>query len=201
MSEDAKKDQMDEGIPTEDQTNEAGDQLGGEGLEEPSADDIIAGLQGEVAELKDRMLRTMAEMENVRRRAEREKADAGTYSITKFARDMLNVADNLRRALDTVPTEPADDMKAFVEGVEMTERELLNAYEQHGITRVEPSPGDKFDHNRHQAMFEIPTAEHAPGSVVQVVTHGYIIKDRLLRPAMVGVAKALDDVQKVDTTI
>jgi molecular chaperone GrpE len=110
---------------------------------------------------------------------------------------MLNVSDNLRRALDTQPEEIADDMKAFVEGVAMTESELLNTMERYGITKVEPEVGEKFDHKFHQAMFEVPTEEHAPGSVVQVVAPGYVIKDRLLRPAMVGVAKG--QAKAVDT--
>jgi len=164
---------------------------------EPTEADIIAELQSEVATLKDRLLRSAAETENVRRRAEKDKADAGKYAVTGFARDMLNVSDNLRRALDAQPDEVADDMKGFVEGVAMTESELLNAMERYGISKVEPEVGEKFDHKFHQAMFEIPTEDHAPGSVMQVVAPGYVIKDRLLRPAMVGVAKG--DAKKLDT--
>jgi molecular chaperone GrpE len=158
---------------------------------------LVEKLQGEVGELKDRLLRTMAEMENVRRRAEKDKADANAYAVTGFARDMLNVSDNLRRALDSTPEEVADDMKAFSEGVEMTERELLNTLERHGITKVSPEVGEKFDHKLHQAMFEVPTDDHPTGTVMQVVAPGYVIKDRLLRPAMVGVAKGV--APKVDT--
>lgn len=164
---------------------------------EPTEADIIAELQSEVATLKDRLLRAAAETENVRRRAEKDKADAGKYAVTGFARDMLNVSDNLRRALDTQPEEIADDMKAFVEGVAMTESELLNTMERYGIKKVEPEVGEKFDHKFHQAMFEVPTEDQAPGSVMQVVAPGYVIKDRLLRPAMVGVAKGAE--KKVDT--
>jgi molecular chaperone GrpE len=156
---------------------------------EPTEADIITALQAEVAALKDRVLRTAAETENVRRRAEKDKTDAGKYAVTGFARDMLNVSDNLRRALDVQPEEVADDMKAFVEGISMTESELLNIMQRYGISKVEPEIGEKFDHKFHQAMFEVPTKEHAPGSVMQVVAPGYVIKDRLLRPAMVGVAK------------
>lgn len=162
-------------------------------------EDVVAQLKSENAELKDRLLRAVAETENVRRRADKDKADASAYGVTAFARDMLNVSDNLRRALDAAPTEIADDMKSFVEGVDMTERELLNILERHGIKKVEPAVGDKFDHQFHQAMFEVPTNEHTPGSVMQVVAAGYVIKDRLLRPAMVGVAKG--EVQKVDTEV
>lgn len=159
--------------------------------------DPIAELQSEVAVLKDQVLRARAETENVRRRADRDRQDASAYAVTGFARDMLTVSDNLRRALDTMPEDVADDMKGFVEGVEMTERELLNTMEKYGITKVEPEVGEKFDHKFHQAMFEVPTTEHAPGSVMQVVNAGYVIKDRLLRPAMVGVAKG--EAKTVDT--
>lgn len=194
----------------ENKTNEQAEELenGAEGeftAEEFSPEELagggdeVASLKAEVADLKDRLLRTMAETENVRRRAEKDKADASAYAVTNFARDMLNISDNLRRALDTMPEDVPADLKAFVEGVEMTERELLNIFERHGIKKVDPKVGDKFDHQIHQAMFEVPTTEHVPGSVMQVVAAGYVIRDRLLRPAMVGVAKG--DVQKVDTEV
>jgi len=164
---------------------------------EPTEAEVIAALQAEVTSLKDRVLRTAAETENVRRRAEKDKADAGKYAVTGFARDMLNVSDNLRRALDVQPDDVADNMKAFTEGVAMTESELLSTMERYGISKVEPEVGEKFDHKFHQAMFEVPTEEHAPGSIMQVVAPGYVIKDRLLRPAMVGVAKG--EGKKLDT--
>jgi molecular chaperone GrpE len=156
--------------------------------------DIITNLQSEIAVLKDQVLRARAETENVRRRADRDRQDASAYAVTGFARDMLSVSDNLRRALDAMPEDVADDMKVFVDGVEMTERELLNTMERYGITKVLPEVGEKFDHKFHQAMFEVPTADHAPGSIMQVVAPGYVIKDRLLRPAMVGVAKGEEKV-------
>lgn len=159
--------------------------------------DPITALTEEVAMLKDQVLRARAETENVRRRADRDRADASAYAVTGFARDMLSVSDNMRRALDSMPDDVADEMKAFVEGVEMTERELLKTMEKYGIEKVEPEVGEKFDHKFHQAMFEVPTADHAPGSVMQVVAAGYVIKDRLLRPAMVGVAKG--EAKAVDT--
>jgi molecular chaperone GrpE len=147
-------------------------------------------LAGEVETLKDKLLRAIAEGENVRRRAERQVSDAATYAVTGFARELLAVSDNLRRALEALPEEMHDDerLKAFVEGVELTERELLNAFEKTGIKKIEPE-GDEFDHNLHQAIFEVETLDAKPGTVVQVVQTGYVIKDRLLRPAMVGVAK------------
>ncbi len=182
---------------TEDQ---AADEGNTEEQDAPADDadlDPIAALTEEVAMLKDQVLRARAETENVRRRADRDRADASAYAVTGFARDMLSVSDNLRRALDSMPEDIAEEMKVFVEGVEMTERELLNTMEKYGITKVEPEVGEKFDHKFHQAMFEVPTTEHAPGSVMQVVAAGYVIKDRLLRPAMVGVAKG--DAKAVDT--
>lgn len=161
---------------------------------ELDAEDVITNLQSEIAVLKDQVLRARAETENVRRRADRDRQDASAYAVTGFARDMLSVSDNLRRALDAMPEGVADDMKVFVDGVEMTERELLNTMERYGITKVVPEVGEKFDHKFHQAMFEVPTADHAPGSIMQVVAPGYVIKDRLLRPAMVGVAKGEEKV-------
>ena len=144
------------------------------------------------AELKDRLLRTLAEMENLRKRTEREVADSRLYSVAAFARDLLVVADNMRRALDAVTPELRSNAqsgaKALIDGVELTERELLKALEKNGVRQFTPQ-GEKFDPNRHQAMFEIPDATVPAGSVVQVVQPGYMIGERVLRPAMVGVSK------------
>ncbi len=159
--------------------------------EPPSDEDPLAVLQAELGETKDRMLRAMAETENMRRRAARETDEARKYAVTGFARELLEVADNLTRALDSVPDEARenDQVKPLVEGIELTQRSLATCFEKYKITKVDPTVGDRFDHNQHQAMFEVETDEHAPGSVVQVMQHGYVIADRLLRPAMVGVAK------------
>lgn len=147
-------------------------------------------LAAENADLKDKLLRALAETENVRRRAEEEKAKTAKFAISGFARELLAVADNLRRALDSLPEEQRADeaLSSFLTGIEMTERELMNAFEKHGIRAVNPM-GEKFDHNLHQAMFEVETEDDAPGTVVQVVQTGYVLNDRLLRPALVGVAK------------
>lgn len=147
-----------------------------------------------LGELRERLLRTMAELENTRRRGEREREDTAKYAIAGFARSVLTVADNLRRAIASVPEEArgSEALKPLLEGVEMTERELLRAFERHGIKAVEPL-GEKFDHNFHQAMFEVESAGQPPGTVVQVMETGYVIADRLLRPAMVGIAKAGPD--------
>jgi len=151
-----------------------------------------AALAKEAAELKDRVLRTLAEMENLRRRTEKEVADARAYGITAFARDILAVADSMDRALKALDTEirsKADaGVKALLDGVELTERELLKVLEKHGIAKIEPM-GQKFDPNLHQAMFELPDPSVPAGTVVQVVQSGYKIGERVLRPALVGIAK------------
>ncbi|HUI13290.1 MAG TPA: nucleotide exchange factor GrpE [Xanthobacteraceae bacterium] len=149
-------------------------------------------LEREHAEMKDRLLRTLAEMENLRKRTEREVADSRLYGITSFARDILGVADNMHRALETVAPELRasgdSGARALVDGVELTERELLKALEKHGVRQFTPQ-GEKFDPNLHQAMFEVPDATVPAGSVVQVVQPGYMIGERVLRPALVGVSK------------
>lgn len=151
----------------------------------------LEALVTENAEMRDRLLRTMAEMENVRRRTEREKTDTARYAISNFARDVLTVGDNLRRTVEHVPAEAASQdpaLKSFLEGVELTERELLNVLERHGVTRIEPL-GQRFDPNCHQAMYEVKNASVPDGSVVEVLQAGYTIGDRCLRPALVAVAK------------
>jgi molecular chaperone GrpE len=159
----------------------------------PAADlaQEAAALAKENAELKDRVLRTLAEMENLRRRTEREVTDSRTYAITSFARDLVGVADNIQRALDAVRDSGValeGPAKALVDGVELTERELLKVLERNGVKKFDPK-GEKFDPNLHQAMFEVPDARVPSGSVVQVVQPGYAIGDRVLRPALVGVSK------------
>jgi molecular chaperone GrpE len=144
------------------------------------------------AELKDRLLRTLADMENLRKRTAREVADAELRGITGFARDLLGVADNMRRALDAVTPETrasADGpVSALIDGVELTERELLKALEKNRVRQFSPQ-GEKFDPNRHQAIFEVPDETVPAGNVVQVVQPGYMIGERVLRPALVGVSK------------
>ena len=143
-------------------------------------------------ELRDRLLRTLAEMENLRRRTDREVAESRIYAVTSFARDLLAVADNMRRALDAVAPElragAEVGVKALIEGVELTERELLKALEKNGVRQFTPQ-GEKFDPNLHQAMFEVPDVSVPAGSVVQVMQPGYMIGERVLRPALVGVSK------------
>src|SRR6516162_1658062 len=152
----------------------------------------VEALRREAAEARDKMLRTLAEMENLRKRTSREVTDARTYGITGFARDVLEIADNLQRALDAVPAEAranADPgLKALIEGVELTERSLLNTLEKNGVKKFDPV-GEKFDPNFHQAMFEVPDASVPAGTVVQVVQAGYMISERVLRPALVAVSK------------
>ena len=157
-----------------------------------AAADPTAALAKEAAELKDRLLRTLAEMENLRRRTDREIADTRQYAVANFARDLIGVADNMQRALGTLSAEQREladpAIKSHIEGVELTERELAKVMEKHGIRKFDPQ-GQKFDPNLHQAMFEVPDASVPSGTVVQVMQPGYMIAERVLRPALVGVAK------------
>ena len=156
------------------------------------AEQVTAALEA-AAEFKDKLLRTLAEMENLRKRTEREVAEARLYGNAMFARDVLAVADNMQRAFDAMGSELRQQsdpkVKALVEGVELTERELLKVLEKHGVTKFSPE-GEKFDPNFHQAMYEVPTSELPPGHVAQVIQAGYMLGDRVLRPAMVAVVKA-----------
>ncbi|MEJ2623434.1 MAG: nucleotide exchange factor GrpE [Pseudolabrys sp.] len=155
--------------------------------------DPLAEAQREAADYRDKLLRTLAEMENLRKRSEREIADARAYGISGFARDVLGVADNMHRALEAIDPalhESADaKVKSLIEGVELTERELLKTLEKHGVKKFSPE-GQKFDPNFHQAMFEMEHPDVPPGHVAQVMQAGYMIGERVLRPAMVGVSKA-----------
>jgi molecular chaperone GrpE len=166
---------------TQDAVVDEGAQLGAE----------LNALLLENADMRDRLLRTMADMENLRRRTEREKTDTARYAISNFARDVLTVGDNLKRTIQHVPAEAAAQdpaLKSFLEGVEITERELLNVLERHGVTQIEPL-GQRFDPNCHQAMYEVQNAEVPDGTVVDVMQSGYMIGDRCLRPALVAIAK------------
>ncbi len=156
-------------------------------------EDALALLRADLDSAKQDVLYARADTQNVRRRMEKEVQDARAYAATGFARDILSVADNLGRAIESIPTDLHDDprMKVFVTGIEATQRELEKVFSQNGITRI-AATGMPLDPNQHQAMLEIPTGEHEPGTVVQEMQAGYMIKDRLLRPAMVGVAKKPD---------
>lgn len=149
-------------------------------------------VEAEKAELKDRMVRMAAEMDNLRKRTARDVQDAREYSISNFAREMLSVSDNLRRALEAIPQEARDSgdagFKALIEGVELTERSMLQALERSGVKRINPA-NERFDPNFHQAMFEIPNPEVPNNTVLEVVQDGYVIGGRMLRPAMVGVSR------------
>ncbi|MBV9433193.1 MAG: nucleotide exchange factor GrpE [Hyphomicrobiales bacterium] len=159
-------------------------------LDNGPPDEAAAKLEQEKAELKDKLLRALAEMENLRRRTEKEVADTRAYAISAFARDILSVADNLRRALEAVPEEARKAngaLSGLIEGVELTERELAKVLERHGVRKLDPA-GEKFDPNLHQAMFEAPHDNLAKGQVHTVVQPGYAIGERVLRPALVGVS-------------
>ena len=158
--------------------------------EAPSLEERLAAAEAEAADGKDKLLRALAESENVRRRAPREREDAARYGATNLAKDLINVADNLRRALASVPEGQMKDelTRTLLQGVDATERELLAAFERHGIRRIDPM-GERFDHNFHQAIMEVENSGQPGGTVVQVLQPGYAMHDRLLRPAMVSVAK------------
>jgi molecular chaperone GrpE len=162
--------------------------------EAPEPADLVAEAKREAAEFKDKLLRTLAEMENLRKRTEREVFDARLYGIAGFARDVLAVADNMHRALDAIGPELREShdakVKALIEGVELTERDLLKTLEKNGVKKFSPQ-GEKFDPNLHQAMYEVPTSDLPPGLVAEVIQAGYMIGERVLRPAMVAVSKAV----------
>lgn len=171
---------------------ESGADRGETAVEEALGADPASESSGdEVADLKDRLLRAMAEAENLRKRGERERMEASKFAITRFARDLLSVADNMRRAIDAVPGEARERMdevmRNLLVGVEMTEKELLSVFERHSVKPLVPR-GERFDPNFHQAVAEVPDAQ-PDGTVVEVFQTGYVLDDRLLRPAMVTVAK------------
>ena len=176
-----------EGVP--EQFLDAGD----DDDDDASEGDAIAALRADLDAAKQDVLYARADTQNVRRRLEKEKEDARNYAATGFARDMLSVSDNLARAIAAVPEDLREDskFKGLVAGVEATQRELEKAFAQHGITRI-AAMGLPLDPNQHQAMMEIPSGDAEPGTIVQEMQAGYMIKDRLLRPAMVGVARKPD---------
>lgn len=177
-----------EGVP--ESMKEGGD---GENPPAENADNRIEALETELAEAKQAVLYAQAETQNVRRRLEKDAQDARAYAATGFARDMLSVMDNMQRALEAIPAEVKDQEKwsGLIGGIEATARELETVFEKNGIKRV-ASVGLPLDPNQHQAMVEVPTDEQEPGTVVQEMQAGYVIKDRLLRPAFVGVAKKVE---------
>src|SRR5262245_19369031 len=161
------------------------------GPAQSSAEEQLAALRAEAADLKDRLLRAHAEVENMRKRTEREKEEIAKYAVTKLARDVVTVGDNFQRAIDAVPPGAADQdpaLKSFLEGVTMTERELLNMLERHGIKRILPI-NEPFNPHLHQAVMEMPRTDVPAGTIVQIFQSGFTIEDRVLRPAMVAVAK------------
>lgn len=194
MTDDNKTGAPHAGAPGNDSLVPEAAEIMSEGANENAAPkpDPAAELRRERDELKDQLLRAHAEMENLRRRTSRDVHDARAYAVTSFARDLLNVADNFHRALSSMEGQSGDDLpadlKGLLEGVRMTERELLTVFERHGVKVIDPT-GERFDPNRHQAMFEIENAEVPSGTVLQVLQKGSMIGERVLRPAMVGVSK------------
>ena len=193
--------------PEDAQHQEPGDDAPQEDATPVTPEERIEALESELATQKEQMLRQLAEAENVRRRAQREREDTIRYGASALAKDLLNVADNLQRALQSVPAEAKESdevIKNLVIGIEMTEKELLTALQKQGVEKIEPL-GEKFSYERHQAMFEVPNTGAPAGTVVELMQPGYIMHERLLRPAMVGVAKGdpeapPEDVGHIDTT-
>ena len=162
--------------------------------ENDGSEDPLSALTAERDQLKDQLLRALADTENMRRRSEREAANARKYGHTPFARDLVGAIDNLARVIDSAPDDLGQSdqtIKSLITGIQLSWTELQSVIEKHGIKRVEPL-NEKFDYNLHQAMFEVPTNDQPSGIVLEVVQHGYVLHDRLLRPAMVGVSKAGD---------
>ena len=161
------------------------------GTEDISIEETVENQFKEIQELKDQLLRTLAEGENLRKRTIKEIADAKKYSHISFVRDLVSSVDNLQRALKAVPddkSELSEPIKNLVIGLEIVEKEIINSFEKHNLKQISPL-GEKFDYNLHQAMFEVPTNEKEPGYVVEVSQKGYLLHDRLVRPAMVGISK------------
>jgi len=157
-------------------------------LEDPANDEQVAALVAERDEYKDRFMRALADAENARKRSERDRREAEQYGGSKLARDLLPVFDSMKRAVEAIPAEARETNKAVIEGVELTMRELLNVFRKHGIEPISPQPGDKFDPQHHEAMFEAPVPGTVAGEIIQVSADGFMLHDRLLRPAKVGVS-------------
>jgi molecular chaperone GrpE len=176
---------------------EAAEEPGDEAVEQ----DELGALRAEVADLKDRLLRSLAEAENIRKRADRDRRDAELYGTTRFARDLLPVHDNFDRALGNVTEAVREAAPGLVEGIELTKRDLVAALEKHRIVKITPRPGDRFDPKLHQAMFEAPVPGTQAGDIIQVMNDGFTIGDRLLRPAQVGVSSGgpAKDAQATDS--
>jgi len=192
---------------TAEQTEAGGAEAVPEAAGEQTSEDRVRQLETELAELKDRSLRALADAENTRRRAQRELSDARKYAASGIIKDLLNVSDNLHRALESCPAElreKDEQVKNLVIGVEMVAKDLLNAFEKHGVRKIEPL-GEPFNHDLHQAMYEVENTGKPNGTIVETLQAGFVMHDRLLRPAMVAVAKGAPEGppsghQRVDTT-
>lgn len=158
----------------------------------PALEEVLAAFEVERAEMRDRLMRALADLENTRKRAEKDRRDAALYGGSKLARDLLPVHDNLARALGAADEQTRAQAKGLVDGVELTMRELLSILGKHGVERVSPQPGDAFDPHLHEAMFEAPVPQFQPGQVIQVMAEGFRLHEQLLRPAQVGVCAKAD---------
>lgn len=199
---DGSKEETQKTEPTQDNTREESPLPEAE-TADTTENTALIELQAEVAALKEQLLRTLAEAENTRKRTFKEKEESVKYALHGFAHELLTVADNLTRALSAIEgkTFENSEIVSLIEGMNLTERELQKIFEKHHIKQVTPQSGDTFDHNLHQAMFEVDTDQYPAGSIATVMQNGYVIHDRLLRPALVGVAKASSNDQHIDQKI
>lgn len=199
INEAANGEEQDGDEPIDQQIADQMDEIDAE-VGEPDPFEVLVALQKENVDLKDKLLRAVAEAENARRRSERERQDAVRYAAAGFARDMVQVSDNLRRAIAALKPEEREaspaTVQALIDGVDATERQLLATFERHGIKEITPALGERFDAHLHEAMFEVPNSGQPAGTVVNVIEAGYTIGDRLLRAARVGVAKGEDEAPK-----
>ena len=182
---------LEEGVKIDSETDTEAKKVDEKEIEDTSIEEIVKNKNIEIQELKDQLLRSLAEGENLRKRTLKEIADAKKYSHISFVRDLVSSVDNLQRALEAVPEDKSllsDPIKNLLIGLEIVEKEIINSFEKHNISQISPL-GEKFDYNLHQAMFEVPTNEKDPGYVVEVSQKGYLLYDRLVRPAMVGISK------------
>ena len=189
---------MEENIKIDPESNTDEVNVDENGDEDISIEQTVENQNKQIKDLKDQLLRSLAEAENLRKRTIKEVADAKKYSHIYFVRDLISSVDNLQRALEVVPEDKSqlsEPIKNLVIGLEIVEKEILNTFEKHNLKQIKPL-GEKFDYNLHQAMFEVPTTEKDPGFVVEVSQKGYLLHDRLVRPAMVGISKKSDE----DTT-
>ena len=187
-------------VETEKISDEDPDDVNLNNLDEPVDDNDITNLESQIKDLKDQLMRTLADSENLRKRTIKEVEHAKKYSHITFVRDLVSSVDNLQRALESIPDDKSqlpEPVKNLIIGLDIVEKEIITTFEKHNLKQIRPL-GEKFDYNFHQAMFEVPTNDSEPGTVVEVSQNGYLLHDRLVRPAMVGISKKIEDIEIKD---